>query len=103
MLNVNDNLKLNIRLDVGAVSETVEVQEQQAGVDLVSPASATTIEGVQVRELPLATRNYEQLAALMPGVTAAPTDQLYIGVSAPAGTAATIPYSVNGSRNSANN
>jgi hypothetical protein len=39
----------------------------------------------------------------MPGVTAAPTDQLYIGVSSPAGTAATIPYSVNGNRNSANN
>jgi hypothetical protein len=103
VLNVNDNLKLNIKLDVGAVSETVEVREQQTGVDLVTPAQSTTIEGVQVRELSLATRNYEQLASLMPGVTAAPTDQLYIGVSAPAGTAATIPYSVNGNRNSANN
>ncbi len=103
VLNVNDNLKLNIKLDVGAVSETVEVHEQMAGVDLVTPSSSTTIEGVQVRDLSLATRNYEQLAALMPGVSAAPTDQLYIGVSSPAGTAATIPYSVNGNRNSANN
>ena len=28
VLNVNDNLKLNIKLDIGAVSETVEVREQ---------------------------------------------------------------------------
>jgi hypothetical protein len=103
VLNVNDNLKLNMKLDVGAIRETVEVKEQQVGVDLVTPANSTTIEGVQVRDLSLATRNYEQLASLMPGVTAAPTDQLYIGVSSPAGTAATIPYSVNGNRNSANN
>ena len=39
----------------------------------------------------------------MPGVTANTTDELYIGNSAPAGTAATLPYSVNGNRNSANN
>jgi hypothetical protein len=32
-----------------------------------------------------------------------PTDELYIGNSAPSGTAATLPYSVNGNRNSANN
>ena len=40
---------------------------------------------------------------MMPGVTANSTDQLYIGNSAPAGTAATLPFSVNGNRNSANN
>jgi len=39
----------------------------------------------------------------MPGVTANSTDELYIGNSAPAGTAATLPYSVNGNRNSGNN
>ena len=51
----------------------------------------------------LGTRNYEQLVALMPGVASSPTDELYIGNSSPAGTAATLPYSVNGKRNSANN
>jgi hypothetical protein len=103
VLNVNDNLKINITLQVGAVLETVEVKEQAATVELGATANANTIEGTQVRELALATRNYEQLVGLMPGVTANSTDELYIGNSAPAGTAATLPYSVNGNRNSGNN
>ncbi len=67
------------------------------------PANATTIEGTQVRELTLNTRNYEQLVSLMPGVSANTTDELYIGNSAPSGFAATLPYSINGNRNSSNN
>ena len=58
---------------------------------------------MQVRDLALSTRNYEQLVALMPGVSDNTTDQLFVGVSSPAGTAATLPYSINGMRNSANN
>jgi hypothetical protein len=81
----------------------VEVKSQAEAVELGTTANASTIEGTQVRELSLSTRNYEQLVAMMPGVTANSTDQLYIGNSAPAGTAATLPYSVNGNRNSANN
>jgi hypothetical protein len=103
VLNANDNLKINIALAVGAVSDAVEVKAQADVVELGTPSNATTIEGVQVREQPLSTRNYEQLVSLMPGVTANSTDQLYIGNSSPAGTAATLPFSVNGNRNSANN
>jgi hypothetical protein len=103
VLNVNDDLKININLEVGAVSETVEIKEQLGGVELASAANSSTIEGTQVRELMLSTRNYEQLVSLSPGVTANSTDELYIGNSAPAGTAATLPYSINGNRNSANN
>ncbi|MGP8246464.1 MAG: carboxypeptidase regulatory-like domain-containing protein, partial [Bryobacteraceae bacterium] len=102
-LNVNDNLKINIKLEVGSLTDVVDVRETVAPVELSSPANADTIEGTQVRELEIATRNYEQLVALTPGVTAAATDELYIGVSAPAGTAATLAYSVNGNRNSGNN
>ena len=103
VLNVNDDLKINLVLQVGAITETVEVKAQGARVELGSPASATTIEGTQVRELTLNTRNYEQLVSLMPGVSANTTDELYIGNSAPSGFAATLPYSINGNRNSSNN
>jgi hypothetical protein len=102
-LNVNDDLKINITLKVGAVTEVVNVEESAVAVELGSPASATVIDGQQIRELSLGTRNYEQLVALMPGVASGPTDELYIGNSSPSGLAATIPYSVNGNRNSANN
>ncbi len=103
VLNVNDDLKINIVLQVGAVTETVEVRADATHVELGSPASATTIEGTQVRELTLNTRNYEQLVSLMPGVSANTTDELFIGNSAPSGFAATLPYSINGNRNSSNN
>jgi hypothetical protein len=103
VVNVNDNLKINLTLQVGSISETVDVKAGAVQVELATPANATTIEGVQVRELSLATRNYEQLVALMPGVSANTTDELYIGNSSPAGTAAVLPYSINGNRNSANN
>ncbi len=103
VLNVNDNIKLNMSLEVGALTETVNVAETAGGVELSSVANANTITGLQIRGLPLATRNYEQLVSLMPGVTSNATDELYIGNSAPAGTAAVMPYSINGNRNSANN
>jgi hypothetical protein len=102
-LNVNDVLKINLTMQVGAVTETVEVTSSAAQVELGSPASAGTVDSEQVHELSLATRNYEQLLVLMPGVISNATDELYIGNSLPSGSAATIPYSVNGARNSSNN
>src|ERR1035438_3601722 len=102
-LNVNDDLKINITLQVGSMTDTVTVEASATAVELGTPASSNTIDGTQVRELSLPTRNYEQLVALMPGVVSGPTDELYIGNSAPSGTAATLPYSVNGTRTSANN
>jgi hypothetical protein len=103
VLNVNDTLKVNISLEIGQTTDQVTVQESAVRVELSSPANANVIEGRQVRELAIATRNYEHLVALMPGVVQNQTDQLFIGVSAPAGTAAALPFSINGQRNSANN
>ncbi|MBV8905394.1 MAG: carboxypeptidase regulatory-like domain-containing protein, partial [Acidobacteriia bacterium] len=103
VLNARDNLKINVSLEVGATTESVEVPAVIDTVDLSTATGATTIEGTQIRELSLATRNYEQLVPLMPGVTASSTDELYLGVSSPAGTASALPYSINGNRNSANN
>jgi hypothetical protein len=103
VLNVSDDLKINVRLDVGAVTETVEVKETATQVELTSPADATTIEGTQVRELALGTRNFAQLVALMPGVASNAVDELFVGVTGASGTTTTIPFYVNGMRNSSNN
>jgi hypothetical protein len=48
------------------------VKEAASPVELSTTSSATTITGTQVRELSLRKRNYEQLVALMPGVTGVP-------------------------------
>ena len=102
-LNVADNRKVNVTLQLGAVTDTVEVRADILTVELGTPANATTIDGSRVRELSLGSRNYEQLVVLAPGVSPNTTDELYIGVSSPSGLSATLPYSINGMRNSSNN
>jgi Carboxypeptidase regulatory-like domain/TonB-dependent Receptor Plug Domain len=100
-LNVNDKLTFNVKLEVGDVTQTVTVEEAPIQVQLQNGAEqSTTITGTQIRELALVTRNYEQLIGLMPGVSSASVDQLYVGNSLPSGQTNTIPFSVNGSRNS---
>jgi hypothetical protein len=100
-LNVNDKLTINVKLEVGDVTQTVTVEEAPIQVQLQNGAEqSTTITGTQIRELALVTRNYEQLIGLMPGVSSASVDQLYVGNSLPSGQTNTIPFSVNGARNS---
>jgi outer membrane receptor protein involved in Fe transport len=100
-LNVNDKLTINFRLEVGDVQQQVTVESGPIQVQLQSAEQSTTINGGQIRELALITRNYEQLVALMPGVSFASTDQLYVGVSLPSGVTAVVPFAIGGARNSA--
>lgn len=101
VVNVSDKLIINIGLEVGGVNESVTVEESAVRLQLQQGAEqSSTITGTQIRELALVTRNYEQLVALMPGVTSSSVDQLYVGVSLPSGQTATIPFSINGARNS---
>ena len=103
VLNVNDVRRINLIMEVGAVTETVEVTAATTAVELGTSSSATTIEGLQVRELALGTRNFAQLVSLMPGVSnQSAVDELFVGTTGASGTTATLPYSVNGLRNSAN-
>ncbi len=102
-LNASDSLTISVRLEVGDVKETVTVEAAPFQVQLQHGAvQSNTINGTQIRELALVTRNYEQLVALMPGVSAASVDQLYVGNSLPSGQTATSPFAINGARNSMN-
>jgi len=102
-LNAGDSLTINAKLDVGDLKDTVTVEAAPFQVQLQhGSVQSSTINGTQIRELALVTRNYEQLVALMPGVSAASVDQLYVGVTLPSGATATIPFAINGARNSMN-
>jgi hypothetical protein len=102
-LNVNDQLTKNETLPVGSVADTVSVEATALQVDTQSAAATGLITGTQVRELALESRNYEQLVALMPGVTSDIGDALYAGVSAPSGNTNETAFSLNGSFGSGNN
>lgn len=94
VLNVAEKHTVNIELKAGSVDQTVVVEDNPVSVDTESSAQAGTISGVQVRELELSSRNFEQLVTLQPGVVNQLGDEASAGNSA---------ISVNGARTTANN
>jgi Carboxypeptidase regulatory-like domain/TonB-dependent Receptor Plug Domain len=103
ILNVNDNISVDFSLEVGASTETVSVVADQLQIETQTATAAGLISPIEIKQIPLGTRNYEQLVALMPGVSNNSADQLYLGVSNPVGTTNTVSFSIGGQRNSANN
>ncbi len=103
VLNVNDRHSVRAELTPGNVTESVTVNADALQVDTTTVAATGLITGRQIRELALKSRNYEELAALMPGVTTDISDTLYVGVSAPSGGTNEVGFSLNGSLGSQNN
>jgi hypothetical protein len=103
VLNVNDRLQVNAQMQLGGHQEEVNVQADALQVQTQDATAAGLINGTQVRELSLKSRNYEELVQLMPGVTADTGDALYMGVSAPSGGTNEVAFSINGSLGAQNN
>jgi hypothetical protein len=68
-LHVSESLVVNLTLEVGAVSETVNVTGEAVTVETRSGNVSSLIGEKQVTELPLNGRNYAQLALIVPGVS----------------------------------
>jgi hypothetical protein len=102
VLHVNDALTINGALKAGGGNDTVTVTTEQQQINLQDATQAGLINGTQVRELVLGTRNYEQLVGLQPGVSYSGGDQIYIGNSSPNGATNVVNFSVNGARTSGN-
>ncbi len=104
VLNVNDRLEVNAELQLGGHQEQVSVQADALQVQTQDATATGLINGTQVRELALRSRNYEELVRLMPGVTTdLASDTLYMGVSAPGGGTNEVAFSINGSLEGQNN
>ncbi len=67
-LVVNQTASLDFTLEVGQVSETIEVKESTALLESETSSIGQVIESRQITELPLNGRNFVQLATLSPGV-----------------------------------
>jgi hypothetical protein len=96
-LEVNQSLRVDFKLEVGSVSETVKVAGGAPILDSQTSTIGTVIENKQVVEMPLNGREYTQLILLTPGAVPAQTGQLgsySVGGIAP---------SVNGQRSQSNN
>ena len=68
-LEVNQSARVDFKLEVGQVSETVEVKGGSPLLEIDNAAIGQVIEQKAVADLPLNGRNFVQLATLGPGVT----------------------------------
>jgi hypothetical protein len=66
-LTLNRTLKLDIPLEVGAVSEQVDVVENAQLLNPTTASTGTTITPQQIKEMPTNGRNYLDLLQLVPG------------------------------------
>jgi hypothetical protein len=104
VLNAADALTVNRTLVPGAVSEVVSVTAAAAQLDLQDATSAGLINGTQIKELVMVSRNYESLMTLQPGVAYGnATDVLQRGPVGVNGASSVVNFSVNGARDTSNN
>ncbi len=68
-VRITETTTLDIRLQVAAQKAVVEVNVEPALVQTEDAARGTVIEQEQIRQLPLPTRNFQQLLTLTPGTS----------------------------------
>ena len=71
-LQINQELWLEVRLEIGNVTEVVVVTAPVVPLERETPALGTVIDGRQLTSLPLDGRNFLELALLAPGAAPAP-------------------------------
>jgi hypothetical protein len=67
-LQVNQTVRIDVRLDVGAVEDTIRVTAAAPLLETETGSRGSVIDQQKVLELPLNGRDYNQLALLSPGV-----------------------------------
>jgi hypothetical protein len=98
-VEVSQVLRLDVRLEVAGVRESVSVSGEAAMVDTASNALGKTVTTREILDLPLNGRNFTQLGLLQAGVADLTNGIATAGGSLRAGQA----YSVNGQRPESNN
>ena len=72
-LTVGEQQVLDVKLQVGQVSQTVQVSGEGMNVELASSSISAQVNATTVRELPLNGRSWTDLATLQPGVNSIET------------------------------
>lgn len=101
VLLANQAATVNIELQLGSTTQTVEVAANAVQVDTTTGTLSQVIEGKSVNDLPLNGRNAAALTTLVAGVVAAPSDGTDKGNTKTF--PAAVPISANGSRSDQTN
>ena len=73
-LQINQALRIDVKLEVGSVAQTVDVGGQAAPVETVNATLGQSVTGRTLTNMPLNGRDVLDLAALQPGVTESDDD-----------------------------
>jgi hypothetical protein len=95
-LEINQTLKLDVKLEVGATTETITVESTTGAVETINPTLGSTVSERTVQDMPLNGRNALDLALLQPGVL--PADNPANGSGGTGG----MQFSVGGGRSDSN-
>jgi Carboxypeptidase regulatory-like domain/TonB-dependent Receptor Plug Domain len=68
-LQVDQNARLNVALEIGQVTETVEIAGLAPQIESMNATLGAVVDSQKILSLPLNGRNFLQLARLVPGVT----------------------------------
>jgi len=94
-VRITETTSLDIRLQVSSQKAVIEVTAQAALVETENAARGSVIEQEQIRQLPLPTRNFQQLLTLTTGTSGPVQNSSELGRGA-------APIYVNGSRSTSN-
>lgn len=92
LVNVQDHIQQNVRLQVGSVSESVTVTADTLNVNTTDASVSTVVDRLFAENLPLNGRSFNTLLQLTPGV-----------VIAPSSAGAPGQFSISGQRTDTNN
>jgi hypothetical protein len=96
-LEINQTLKIDVKMNVGSASETVRVESDAGTVETINPTLGSTVSDRAVQDMPLNGRNALDLVALQPGVL--PADNPGNGQG---NLGTTLAFSVGGGRSDSN-
>lgn len=94
-LSAGQSLRIDAKLDIGSIAETVTVDAKAAQIDTATANVGNTVFGTQVAELALSTRSFSSLVILQPGVLSNETQQPGLGSG--------LSFSFSGANQSSNN
>ncbi len=104
VLDVQDRLRIDFTLQIGSVSEAINVQEAAPVIESESSALGDVVGSEQITDLPLNGRDFTQLATLTTGVIKITENGGGInGATSPTNGNAGGAFAVNGTRGNLNN
>ncbi len=97
IVNVQDHIEQNFRLEVGSVTESVTVEAAASMINTTGGSVSTVVDQTYVKNMPLNGRSFQDLILLTPGIVTQSPQPVVVG-----GLGRTGEFSVNGQRTDSN-